>query len=135
MFPHGFKGVNVNRLQDAIPGPRCPHCDRPKMTCYTDPCEATLNRVADGLIDKYRDGMARDAEPPRMVLTVPQSLTVEERNQLRASWKKLDTDSQPLVIGGQGRTRAEVLDYCHAIVAVVLVLLTVVAWILWRVWL
>lgn len=43
--------------------------------------------------------------------------------------------AKPLVIGGQGRTRADVLDYCNAIAAVTLILLTVCAWILWRVWL
>jgi len=91
MFPHGFN----NRFTATTDGPVCRFCGKPKICCYTDPCDGALTCLADAI----RDDLSR-----------------------------------PLVVGGQGRTRADVLDYANTIAAVALILLTVCAWILWRAW-
>lgn len=42
--------VSYSRMDFAIPGPRCSWCDKPKMVCYTQPCDGALNQLADSFL-------------------------------------------------------------------------------------
>ena len=82
--------LNHGRFQPLIAVPTCDHCRKPKMVCYSNPCDGVLNHVADILL--------------RAELQQP------DRTPRQRVWRMT-----PLIKGGQGRRRDEVEAYANTV--------------------